>query len=83
MGSLHVQTYDKATQDQLWHEDVNLVGERRWQSAMKNTWYHQVLRCYQQQFMRSRELQLDDLVHQLVLTQEGANKLSLGWERPC
>jgi hypothetical protein len=25
MGSLHVQAYDKATQDQLWHEDIDLV----------------------------------------------------------
>jgi hypothetical protein len=35
MGSLYVQTYDKATQDQLRHEDINLIDERIWQSAIK------------------------------------------------
>jgi transposase InsO family protein len=29
MGSLHVQTYDEIVQDQLWHEDIGLVDERR------------------------------------------------------
>jgi hypothetical protein len=30
MGSMRVKTYDEATQDQLWREDINLVDERRW-----------------------------------------------------
>jgi hypothetical protein len=46
MGSLRVQTYDKVAQDQLWHEDTNLVVERRWQPAIKNAWYRQVLWHY-------------------------------------
>jgi hypothetical protein len=46
MCSLHVKTYDEATQDQLWHEDIDLVNERRWQSAIKNARYQQALRCY-------------------------------------
>jgi hypothetical protein len=29
MGSLRVQAYDEVAQDQLWHEDINLVDERR------------------------------------------------------
>jgi hypothetical protein len=29
MGSLHVKTYDKATQDRLQREDIDLVDERR------------------------------------------------------
>jgi hypothetical protein len=32
--SPHVQAYDKATQDQLWRDDINLVDERRWQAAL-------------------------------------------------
>jgi hypothetical protein len=32
--------------------------------------------------VRSRELQVDDLVLWRVLAREGANKLSLGWEGP-
>jgi hypothetical protein len=36
MGSLRVQAYDEVTQDQLQCEDIDLVDERRWQSAIKN-----------------------------------------------
>jgi hypothetical protein len=32
--------------------------------------------------MRSRELEVEDLVIRRVLTREGANKLSLDWEGP-
>jgi hypothetical protein len=32
--------------------------------------------------VRSRELQVEDLVLWQVLTREGANKLSPGWEGP-
>jgi hypothetical protein len=32
--------YDEATQDQLWCEDIDLIDERRWQSAIKNIQYH-------------------------------------------
>jgi hypothetical protein len=39
MGSPHVQTYDKAAQDQLWRDDIDLIDERRWLSAIKNAWY--------------------------------------------
>jgi hypothetical protein len=38
MGSLHVQTYDKAMQDQLWCDDIDLIDKRRWQVAIKNAW---------------------------------------------
>jgi hypothetical protein len=79
-GSLHIQTYDKATPDQLWCDDVELINERRWQSAIKNARYCQVHRCHHQRFMHSKELQVDDLVLRRMLTWEGANKLSPGWE---
>jgi hypothetical protein len=68
MGSLRVKTYDEATQDQLRHEDINLVDERRWQAAIKNARYRQALRRYHQRIVRSRELQVDDLVLRRVLT---------------
>jgi hypothetical protein len=48
----------------------------------KNAWYRQALKRYQEQFMRSRELQVEDLMLRRVLTREGANKLSPGWEGP-
>jgi transposase InsO family protein len=43
MGSLCVQTYDEATQDQLRRDDIDLVDERRWQFAIKNARYRQAL----------------------------------------
>jgi transposase InsO family protein len=82
MCSLCVKTYDEATQDQLRHEDIDLVDERRWLAAIKNAHYWQALRCYHQRFMRSRELQVDDLVLRRVLSREGMNKLSPCWEGP-
>jgi hypothetical protein len=76
MGSLRVKTCDETTKDQLRCENIDLVDERRWQSAIKNAGYRQALRRYHQRFVRSRELQVDDLVLQRVLNQEGMNKLS-------
>jgi hypothetical protein len=51
MGSLRVKTYDEVTQDQLQREDVNLVDEQRWQSAIKNARYRQALKRYHQWFV--------------------------------
>jgi hypothetical protein len=82
MGSLRVKTYDETAQDQLRREDIDLVDERRWQSAIKNARYWQALKCYHQRFVRSRELQVDDLVLRRILSREGMNKLSPGWEGP-
>jgi hypothetical protein len=82
IGSLRVKTYDEAVQDQLRREDINLVDERRWQSAIKNAHYQQALKCYHQRFVRSRELQVDDLVLRRILNREGMNKLSPSWEGP-
>jgi transposase InsO family protein len=48
MGSLCVNTYDKAMQDQLRREDIDLVDERRWQAAIKNARYQQTLMRYHQ-----------------------------------
>jgi hypothetical protein len=82
MGSLHVKTYDETVQDQLRHEDIDLADEQRWQSTIKNALYRQALKSYHQRFVRSRELQVDDLVLWWVLNREGMNKLSPSWECP-
>jgi hypothetical protein len=82
MCFLRVQAYDEAAQDQLRREDVDLVDERRWQSAIKNARYRQTLKHYQKRFVRSRVLQVDDLLLRRVLTREGTNKLSPDWEGP-
>jgi hypothetical protein len=80
--SLRVQAYDETTQDQLWCVDIDLVDERRWQAALQNAQYHQALRHYQQRFMHSRKLQVDDLVLRRILTREGINKLYPCWKGP-
>jgi transposase InsO family protein len=51
MGSLRVKIYDEAMLDQLRHEDIDLVDERRWQSSFKNARYRQVLKHYHQRFV--------------------------------
>jgi hypothetical protein len=51
LGSLHVKTYDKATQDQLQCDDIDLVDERRWQGTIKNARYQQTLERYHQRFV--------------------------------
>jgi transposase InsO family protein len=51
MGSLCVKIYDEAMLDQLRHEDIDLVDERRWQSGFKNARYRQVLKHYHQRFV--------------------------------
>jgi hypothetical protein len=61
---------------------MDLVDEQRCQAAIKNARYRQALRRYHQWFMRSRELQVDDLVLKRVLSWEGMNKLSPCWEGP-
>jgi hypothetical protein len=43
MVSPRVQAYDEAAQDQLQRDDIDLIDERRWQAALRNAWYHQVL----------------------------------------
>jgi hypothetical protein len=55
-------------------EDFNLL--------LKNARYCPVLWCYHQRFVHSIELQVDDLLLQRVLTQEGANKIFPSWEGP-
>jgi hypothetical protein len=82
IGSLRVKAYDEAAQDQLRREDIDLVDERRWQSAIKNARYQQALKRYHQRFVRSRELQVDDLVLRRILNREGMNKPSPNWEGP-
>jgi hypothetical protein len=74
MGSLRVKTYDEAMQDQLRCEDI--------EDGKLLLKIHATGRRYHQRFVRSRELQVDDLVLRSVLSREGMNKLSPCWEGP-
>jgi transposase InsO family protein len=68
MVSPRVQAYDEAMQDQLRRDDVDLVNETRWQAALQNAWYRQTLQHYHQQFVHSKQLQVDDLVLRRILS---------------
>jgi hypothetical protein len=39
MVSPHVQAYDESVQDQLLHDDADLVDKTRWQAAHRNAQY--------------------------------------------
>jgi hypothetical protein len=69
-------------QEQLRHEDVDFIDERRWRAAIRNARYNQALRRYHQWFVHSRELRVGDLVLRRVLNREGLHKLSPSWEGP-
>jgi hypothetical protein len=82
MGSPRVQSFDESMQEQLRHEDVDFIDERRCQAAIRNARYNQALRHYHQRFVHSRELKVGDLVLRRILNQEGLHKLSPSWEGP-
>jgi hypothetical protein len=82
MGSPRVQSFDESIQEQLRHEDVDFIDERRWQAAIRNARYNQALRRYHQRFVHSSELRVGDLVLRRVLNREGIHKLSPSWEGP-
>jgi transposase InsO family protein len=62
MVSPRVQAYNEVVQDQLRCDDVDLVDKQRWQAALQNARYHQVLQCYHHRFVHSRRLHVDGLV---------------------
>jgi transposase InsO family protein len=62
MVSPRVQAYNEAVQDQLQCDDVDLIDKQRWQAALRNARYHQVLQCYHHRFVHSRRLHVDGLV---------------------
>jgi ribonuclease HI len=82
MGSPRVQAFDESMQEHLRCEDMDFIDERRWQVAIRNAQYNQVLRRYHQLFVHSRELRVGDLVLRRVLNREGLHKLSPSWEGP-
>jgi hypothetical protein len=82
MGSPRFQSFDESMQEQLWCEDMDFIGERRWRVAIQNALYNQALRRYHQRSVHSRELRVGDLVLRRVLNREGLYKLSPGWEGP-
>jgi hypothetical protein len=80
MGSLRGQPFDESAQEQLRREDVDFIDEHRWQAAVRNARYNQVLRRYHQRFVHNRKFEVGDLVLRRILNRKGLHKLSPSWE---
>ena len=74
--------FDQARQDALRGMDLVLGDERRYQASLRAVRYQQALRRYHCRSVRSRTLEVGDLVLRWVLSREGLHKLSPMWEGP-
>jgi hypothetical protein len=80
--SSRVLAFDEARQDALRGEDLMMGEERRRQASLRAARYQQALRRYHCRNIRSRTLEVGDLVLRRVLSREGLHKLSPMWEGP-
>ena len=80
--SAQVLAFDEARQDATRGMDLVLGEERRCEAALRVAWYQQALRRYHCRSVRSRTLEVGDLVLRRVLSREGLHKLSPMWEGP-
>ena len=78
--SARVLAFDEAQQDAMWGMDLVLGEERRREATLRAARYQQVLRRYHCRNIRSRTLEVGDLVLRRVLSREGLHKLSPMWE---
>ena len=62
--------------------DLVLGEEHRREAALRAAMYQQALRLYHCRNIRSRTLEVGDLVLRRVLSREGLHKLSPMWEGP-
>ena len=69
-------------QDAMRGVDLVLGEERRCQASLWAARYQQALRRYHCHNVRSRTLEVGDLVLRRVLSREGLHKLSPMWEGP-
>ncbi|XP_073367706.1 uncharacterized protein [Aegilops tauschii subsp. strangulata] len=80
--SPRVLAFDEASQDASWGMDLVLREEGRRQASLRAARYQQVLRRYHYHSVRSRTLEVGDLILRRVLYREGLHKLSPMWEGP-
>ena len=80
--SAWVLVFDEARQDAMRGMDLVLGEGRRRQASLQAARYQQALRRYHCRSVRSRTLEVGDLVLRRVLSREGLHKLSPMWEGP-
>ena len=80
--STRVLAFNETQQDAMRRMDLVLGEERHRQASLRAVRYHQALRRYHCRSVRSRTLEVGDLVLRRVLSREGLHKLSPMWEGP-
>ena len=80
--SAWVLAFDEAQQDAMRGMDLVLGEEHRREAALRAARYQQALRRYHCRSIRSRTLEVGDLVLRRVLSSEGLHKLFPMWEGP-
>ena len=78
--SARVLAFDETQQDAMRGMDLVLGEEHRREAALRAARYQQALRRYHCHSIRSRTLEVGDLVLRWVLSREGLHKLSPMWE---
>ena len=80
--SARVLAFDEARQDAMRGMDLVLGEECRREASLRAARYQQALQRYHCCSVRSRTLEVGDLVLRRVLSREGLHKLSPVWEGP-
>ena len=80
--STRVLAFNEAQRDAMRGADLMLGEERCREAALRAARYQQALRRYHCRSVRSRTLEVGDLVLRRVLSREGLHKLSPMWEGP-
>ena len=80
--SAWVLAFDEAQQDAMRGMDLVLGEERHREATLRAARYQQALRRYHCRSVRSRTLEVGDLILRWVLSREGLHKLSPMWEGP-
>ena len=80
--SARVLAFDETQQDAMRGMDLVLGEEPRREATLQAARYQQALRRYHCRNVRSRTLEVGNLVLRRVLSREGLHKLSPMWEGP-
>ena len=80
--SARVLAFDETQQDAMRGMDLMLGEERRCETALRVARYQQALWRYHCCSVRSRTLEVGELVLRRLLSREGLHKLSPMWEGP-
>jgi hypothetical protein len=81
-GSPRTRAYDDRSNQTNREDSLNQLEEARDMALLHSVRYQQSLRCYHARGVRSRDLQVGDLVLRLQQDARGHHKLTPRWEGP-